>query len=459
MSLSFQQFGILAGVLAIVIVASTAASWRDLLGTASREDKVTASFVFVVGLLVSLPTFLTGILDQRALRLDDYGRLISISALSPAALERYTQVLLLLISISLIARNLHRDGVGLVLEPRALIAFGAGLSAVFASAIAGERVVSLSNALFLAVLACCCTLKPTVAALRGAALYTVFVAALSGAVALFYPDQTIVTCERKCSAFGMVYYGLFLNENAAGLVFALGVGLCFYAFSGWPRVGIIGCLLISVLATGSRTSIAAALITIATFALFQAAAKRADVVRSPTSFFLSKQPVLRGLVSLAMLSWPAVVLSASYFDALTGRPALWKVATQYFLASPLYGWGASRWVTNSHQGLVDTSARYSAHNQALDILFVGGAVGLIAFAYIAASAMWSKDVEVASSSLALMVPTALIGFTERAMAIGSLDWLSFTYIALILVCGSGRRPVANVSDTAGRSSIGEPLAR
>lgn len=447
MTLSWLSLG--AGALALILVCASAPTiWRTW-ARFSVSERLTASYVFIVGALLSVPSFYTGLVGSRVLVLDSYGRLESAASSgnqAPPWLEFWARVLLVFVGGVYVALSLHVGSVSRQrLNPRALVALAVGVTSLGATALASEEVFSLQNIAFLSVLICACFLVPSWTSIFGVGVFVVFVVSLSGLATALRPDQTFVGCERKCSVFGAVYYGLYLNENALGLVVAIGVGVCWFLFIGWQQLAVIVCLLTSVIATGSRTSIIASLVT-AAICMFLS---RVDGGLRPK---VDRIPGVRLMLILLAALWPFSILFSGAADDLTGRPQLWASAMDYFVASPFFGWGASRWVTNGALGLFDSAANYSAHNQFYDTAFVAGVVGLVGLGYLIVTALWQNGLASRLSAVVLLVPVTVIGFTERAFGVGSLDWLAFSYAALILVCGSSQRVLSTGRSVTRRTS-------
>lgn len=430
-------------LLAVLAVLASFSAYRHRREIWARVDSpLTAAFIFMVPFVYTMPIFFSAFANSRSIEVNEYGLSSSASQYPATELQPYAEVTLTGFCALIVLSRFVRQTGPVQVGKRGVLALILGAVTLVGALYASEPILSLANVCFISVLVATCFLSGGVSAVVGGAGYTVYVAVCSGVISLVNPEQVLVQCERKCSAFGSVYYGLFLNENALGLVLAIGIALVWFSTKKSTRYILSTLLVLSLLATGSRTAIFAGLISILLLALF---------VRDVEEGVRGAR-FLRIVVTACALLWPVSLLVTSIASQLTGRPVLWDIALRYFAANPIFGWGAARWPTISHSGGFDAAARYSAHNQFYDVAFVGGIIAVAIFYILFMGPMWSTDRQTSVASTVMLLPVALMGFTERPMAIGSLDWLSFTYLILLLI---SPQMVGEKDRARPRRSIGE----
>jgi O-antigen ligase len=273
----------------------------------------------------------------------------------------------------------------------------------------------------------------------GAGLFGVTLALASAALALFRHDVAfVVPCEDACGGLG--FTGVLPNENLLGIVLVAAIPFAYLGFRGNARAWFVLYLAGMTISTGSRTAIAASLITVVALAVVRPAV---DAGRR-----IGARGAIAGIVlAAALVASVQIVTSDTDFTDLTDRPALWSVASDYIEQSPWFGQGAGTWETLYASSEIPRAGQRSTHNQWMDVLFVAGGVGAALFVGMLTAALLSAGSARAGVMLALAT-ILMIGATEGGWSVGILDVLSFSLIALLLT-GSARaapapdRPRAN----------------
>jgi O-antigen ligase len=136
--------------------------------------------------------------------------------------------------------------------------------------------------------------------------------------------------------------------------------------------------------------------------------------------------------------------------ALTGRPALWHIASDYIHRSPWFGYGPTRWATLYDSSEIPQAAQRSTHNLWLDVLFVAGAIGVVLLV-IAIIAMLVSAGHARTGVVLSLATIVMVGSTEGVWAVGTFDFLSFSFIAMML---TGRAPLPQTA-----TASAEPAAQ
>jgi O-antigen ligase len=257
----------------------------------------------------------------------------------------------------------------------------------------------------------------------GAGIFGVLLAAAGGLLSLFRYDVTFfVPCQGACNGLG--FTGVLPNENLLAIVLTASIPFAYLGFRGRARFWLSVYLLGMAIATGSRTAIAGSTIVFVALLLVRPRLDRvhASLAQSAAAWLVFAGSVVSS-VYVVRHHWPA--------SALTTRPALWGVAWRYIHRSPWFGYGPSRWGALYQSSEIPVAAQRTTHNQWTDVLFVGGGVGAGVFVAMVLAAILSSG-RARSGVLLVLAAIFLIGTTEGAWAVGSVDLMSFSLVALIL---------------------------
>lgn len=148
--------------------------------------------------------------------------------------------------------------------------------------------------------------------------------------------------------------------------------------------------------------------------------------------------------------WHKIMLTQSGADimSLTGRGKIWLVALAEWRASPWFGYGIEAWGAQ-HRLDIGLPFAFSAHNQFLQSLSVGGVFGLVSFVVYLVALGWAAlrfGVQSKGVSVALFLVILLRSMTEAPYAFGTIlngDFLTHLLLfSLCLRCAAAPRVVA-----------------
>jgi hypothetical protein len=302
------------------------------------------------------------------------------------------------------------------------VLLGAPIAASLAALMRGTPAVTFRQIALVAVILASVKGARTGAASLGAAYFGLGVSALSGLSALLHSEVAFAACrEDKCGFFGSLFYGVFVNENALGLTLVMSLPHVYLTHRGVARWLGVAALSGGITLSGSRTAELALAVT----ALAFVATSRAK------GFSLNW---LRSGVVIALLT--SCTLPLFYLgspEALTNRPALWKIGLEGFRASPWLGqgWNAQQLLYAAGGGVNYTSS-YSIHHEILDLLFSAGVVGLASFLWMLSRVVSGVNNLTLLRSTLILTPLFAAGLLERPWSLSRVDWLSWSLCAFLL---------------------------
>lgn len=375
-----------------------------------------AILAFAAVVLPNLTLAVATITNGRVVSTDNfYNRLVTIAGPAVLVNEIATPVLALVALVVLLsgARAAVVNGAALALACLLVLAgFSAGLTD-------GGSLVTLTRLAALSVVIVCIFIRRSSAALMGAAFGIGAFAVSSLLAAPINPEHVLGACDqRKCGTFGVLFTGIADNNNAFGILAAIGIPIVWFGLHRYRRLFAV-LLLLLALASGSRTAQIAAVVTLVALMIFDSQ----RLGRFGRGVVISSAAASAGAMILA----PSLNLSN---EALTGRPELWQIASGYIDASPVIGNGPELWRSLVYTGVIPRAAGYSTHNQALEVLFVAGWAGVV-LAIIFVIALVRQNREKGAALAAIMLPLFICGITERPWTLGGVDWM---FWSLIVVC-------------------------
>jgi O-antigen ligase len=407
---------------------------------AAGDVDASAALTLGVAWLVSLPTALVAISGGAPLRQDAFGALVGIyPGWYHQALDA-TVLLLAALAAVLLFRRLASQHVPV--HTAGLFAILLWAVAQLASGLHGGPLLSPRSGALLVCLMAATVLPRGRGACLGAGIFGVTLAAASGLLAVFRYDVAFDPCARKCTMLGSLLTGIFPNPNLLGLALAAALPFAYLGFRGHARYFFALYLAGMAIATGSRTAVLAVVVTVAALLIVR---PRVDADRATP-----------GRTAIAALALAGAVLGSAYViqhqwnsSALTSRPALWRVASTYIHDSPWLGYGPEKWASLTQSSWIPAESAYSVHNQWLDVLFVAGWVGAALFVSMVVAALVTSR-HARPGVLITLAMVVVVGTTERPWSVGSLDWLSFSLIALILMGATGERATRSEAEQVDR---------
>ena len=428
-----------ASVIALVLLAVGVRRAR-----AAGDIDASTLLTLATGVLLILPDALVAVTGTLARRPDVFGDLM---AINPGWYVRVNDLSLLLLAA--LATFLLLSQVTSLRAPVHVVGALAILLwtlASLSSGLDGGSLVSARGVVLVLCLMAATVLPRGRGACLGGGIFGVALAAAGGLLSLFRYDVTFfVPCQGACNGLG--FTGVLPNENLLAIVLTASLPLAYLGFCGRIRFWLSLYLLGMTVATGSRTGIAAATIVFVALLLVRPTLDqaRSSLTQSGVAWLAFAGSVVSS-VYIVRHHWPPT--------ALTTRPALWGVAWRYIHHSPWFGYGPTRWGALYHSSQIPVAAQRTSHNQWTDVLFVGGGVAAAVFVAMVVAAIWSAG-QARPAVLLLLATIFLIGTTEGAWSIGSVDLMSFSLVAVILtgpVATGGQRA------RAARERTPRPLA-
>lgn len=395
------------GILMLVLLLSTLPkSYR------AREFDFTSLAVAAAVIFPNITTSVAVFTSGRVVSADvNFNRVVTYKGLSlqvNAIASPILTVLLLVLVVATVRRVSDFRWAGLLYT--ALI-LAAALAA--ASSPPGAQLALLALAVAATVL------KGGQSAAFGAGAAVALLGALSFIAGAVFPEQAFIPCDdRKCGIAGSLYSGIADNHNSFGLLMALGVPFVYLGLRSWGRT-LAALTVLLVLMSGDRTAQAAAIVSYLALAIFS---------KKDGSFRIMRvAQVAAGAGVLLIVALPFAQLADS---ALTGRPYYWRLAIARFANEPIIGHGTDSWRNLVRTGVIPLQAGYSTHNQFVEALFVTGLVGAVLIcALVVSIAKQSPD----RTKLALAaLPIVICSITERAWSLDRIDWMSWSFLALVL---------------------------
>lgn len=383
-----------------------------------------ASTMLTLGMasLMSLPIVVVTVSVGLTRRPDVFRELVPILPSWYLSAVHAATVLLLVLAAVLVLRRLA--GGSVPIHAAGLLAILLWLVAHLASALHGERLLSLSGGVLLVCLLAATVLPRGRGAALGSGIFGVTVALASAVVAVSRPEAAFVPCRDVCSVLDSSATGVFPNENLLGLTLVAAIPFAYIGFRGRARWWFALYLASMAFLSGSRTAMLAAIVTLGALVVVRPqldAARRAPG-RTAIAGLLFAMTVV-GSIFVVQHDWDAT--------ALTNRPALWGVASDYIQESPWFGYGPDKWARLYESSEIPRAAQRSTHNQWLDVLFVAGGVGAVLLAGMLLAMIWSSGYA-RPAILVTLATILMLGTTEGAWSVATADLLSFTLIALIL---------------------------
>jgi O-antigen ligase len=403
-----------------------------------------AALTFGVGLLVALPIAAVVASGNLTRRPDVLGELVAVFPGWYADADRLAKLLLVALAALLVLRQATAKR--LPVNAAALFAIALWAVAQLASGLHGDPILSLGSGVLLVCLATAALLPRGPGASLGVGAFAVVLASASGLLAVFRNDAAfVVPCQDACSGLG--FTGVLPNEDLLGVALAISIPFAFLGFRGRSRYAFAFYLGAMAMATGSRTATVTAAIALLALLVVRPelrALRRGIVPPVVASLLLAGALVVS--IYVPQRNWDPT--------ALTDRPALWEVASNYIDDSPWFGYGPERWAKLADSSEIPRATERSAHNQWMDVAFVAGFVGIALFGGMLAAILVSAGRR-GRVAVAVAAATALIaGTTEGVWSIGRADLLSFSLVALILTGAATKR--GPPPDLARSSAVVQP---
>jgi O-antigen ligase len=451
--MSPQSVALVLGITALAAVIPVLVALRRarVLG----DWDLTATLVFAVGVTASLPTILSGLASTHPVTLDAFGN-VQVGLSSGAyRVDQAGNAALLAGSVVFFALRCFSGRACFNVAP--LIAAGLCLVTAASDALNGHQIFASRQIVLLAVLLAAAVARPGRSAFLGAAATGLLLAVLGGVRALLNADSVFRECRSdKCGVFGVLYAGVFPNENTFGLVLALSIVSIWIALRGRLRL-VLACYVASVvLVTGSRQAIATAAAAMLFLLVLRPRLPEPWVTDNDDAKPSRSGKGLAALGGVLLIAAGGLVLPLLKLGpgALSQREAFWTVAREQLPASPIYGFGAKAWADLYQVGQIPVALTYSVHNQWLDLLYAGGIIGLVLFLGLLGYLLLRGGSAGLALACCVIAPVLVASFLERPWSFGISDWLTFTLVAATLLpVTTQRRDVRTAPGHTGRRSL------
>jgi O-antigen ligase len=224
-------------------------------------------------------------------------------------------------------------------------------------------------------------------------------------------------------------WGLGSNPNSIGplaLLFLLLHYMQPYARKWMQVAGVGAALLVLVLAQSKTAWVAGA--AAASVLLWHRYGRRADGSFS-TGFllFLIAMMISTTLAAFAIdpdRIWQRIAMTQAGTDiqTLTGRAQIWAAALDAWRTNPIFGYGPTAWGIE-HRYRIGMPFAFSAHNQFVQTLSVGGMLGLttlVVYFFLLGIGSWRAMAVTRGVSFTFFVIVVMRALTETPLSIGTL---------------------------------------
>jgi hypothetical protein len=253
-------------------------------------------------------------------------------------------------------------------------------------------------------------------------IFGIFLVVSSALLFFVHHGQAVSRCRvDKCGPMGVLFNGIFLDENALGLDLVMTLPFVLY---GRKRGYLALATAVSFMAiiTGSRTAQVALAATVTVFLLGLASARGGAHPR--------RWPAMVGVLAGAAVG--ALIPLVAPLNSLSERPLLWQLASgaRGLAIAFGHGWDSLRILFTTTGGIAGASS-YSLHNQILDVYYVAGVLGVAVFAVLV-GVLLRRALRTDPAAGLCLVTAAWIGILERPWSFTTIDWLSWSLIAMLM---------------------------
>jgi hypothetical protein len=408
--------------------------WRaSRLASALGDWGQASVLTLALGVFGSLGSLVSAVRGTFIYTHDANGAPLTVMPGASLSINRWGDRLLILILILLAVRQLVRTRERTPIAGPAVVALLLYSVAAVSTFGAGDKLTGSGQISLFLALVCALFIERGRAACLGVGFFGVLTACSSGLLSLIHYNEIALPCQAgyKCGPLGVVFTGVLGNENGLGLVLALSVPFVWLGFRAPYRAWLTGYVVIMTIVTGSRTATIGAIGAAVLLALAQPGL-------SKRTAHLGRLLAILSVTGAAAVGYilPRLTLPPT---AYTGRANLWQLAREHIAQQSAIGSGVAGWAKlGLLQGTYGSAASYSPHNQYLDVAYAAGSVGLLVFLVLIFKLL--REARGATVTfLAVLLPVAITGITERPWSVGSTDFLTFAYLGAILAAGGSRQ--------------------
>ncbi|MCL6738326.1 O-antigen ligase family protein [Streptomyces neyagawaensis] len=443
------------GILALLsLIPATVALRR---ARAFGDWDLTSTMVFLVGVLANVPTVVYVMNSGRPERLDPLGEVVTGFPQWVNQIGSVANTIMLAGCVAFVLHRLLSAHARINVAP--LIACLLVLLLAFSDALHGQQFLTPRQIALLVALLAAAVARPGRPALLGAAAVVLLSTVLGGVQALIEPATVMRECraDNPCGPLGVLYAGVFTNENIFSLLLIAGIPFVWLGLRGGVRI-LLACYVAFVaVATGSRLADITAVAVVAFMMILRPRLpeEAADgAARVSLGRVLFGVPVLGAAAAIGL----ATPLRHPNADSLGDRATIWDMARDELHRSPLLGFGGKAWPTKYHAGEIPAAVSPSLHNQWIDVLYAGGFVGLALFLLLLLCLLLRGGFAGFPVAASVLLPVLLASILERPWSFSISNSLTFALVTAVLVPAAVRRAAAPGVAASG-SSPATVLAR
>lgn len=429
------NMALLMGILALLsLIPATVALRR---ARAFGDWDLTSTMVLLAGVAANLPTVVHVIRSGRPERLDPLGEAVIGFPQWVNQIGTVTNGVLLAGCVAFVLHRLLSAGARINVVP--LIACLLALLLAFSDGLHGQELFAPRQLALLAVLLAAAVARPGRSAFLGGAAVVLLSTVLGGIEALIEPASVLRECrpDNPCGLLGVLYAGVFTNENIFSLLLIAGIPFVWLGLRGRVRI-LLACYVAFVaVATGSRLADITAVAVVAFMVLLRPRLpdEAADGARGSLGHVLFGVPVLGAAAAIGL----ALPLRHPNADGLADRAAIWDMARDELPRSPLLGFGGKAWPAKYHAGEIPAAVSPSLHNQWIDVLYAGGFVGLALFLLLLLCLLLRGGFAGFPVAASVLLPVLLASILERPWSFSISNSLTFALVTAVLVPAAVRR--------------------
>lgn len=277
----------------------------------------------------------------------------------------------------------------------------------------------------------------------GLGIFGVSVGVVSALVSAISFPTTVAPCERKCGILGVLYFGLFNNENQLGVILVCCLPFVWLAFEHRRGMLLSLYLVALVASTGNRASTAVAVGVLVVLMVVRPSYE-GDGAKG------RRGPLLGMVVAISAAASVAVPLISDDPLSFTGRGRLWTVARNSWEQNLFFGTGFNSWRRMQIGTSLDFVGDYSPHNLWLDLAVAAGFMGVALFAVMVVT-LWIMRAPGGGYVLGVVLVTVLtLGTLEQPLSFFEIS--SFTFVLFGLLLAVPQRTVPRQSRRVSRAS-------
>ncbi|WP_369231362.1 O-antigen ligase family protein [Streptomyces sp. R21] len=393
---------------------------------------LTATLVFVMGVLANLPTVAYVIHTGRSERLDSRGDVVIGFPAWVNHIGTLTNGLMLAACVLFVLQRLLFARA--TINPAPLIALVLVLVLTASDGLHGQELLAPRQVTLLAALLAAAVARAGRSALLGGAAVAMMFTVLSGIEAVVEPATVLRECEpdNQCGVLGILYAGVFTNENIYSLLIMVCIPFVWLGLRGRVRV-VLACYLAFVaVATGSRLASVTAVATVAFLMLMRPRLPDEEPRGVPgisPGRILAAVPVLGAVAAMGAL----LPFHHRGLGDLGMRATIWDMARSELPDSVLLGFGGKAWSAKYPGGEIPAAVSPSLHNEWIDVLYAGGIIGLALFVGLLAYLLLRGGTTGFPIAASLLLPVLLASVLERPWSFGISNSLTFALVAVTLV--------------------------